>query len=273
MHTQTAPLTRERTVILVLLLALSVLAWGISIWQARSMAMPMVGSMGLDLTMGMNAVLFLAVWIAMMVAMMFPSAAPMVLTFAAVYRGRAQRGQAFVPTWIFVAGYLLVWVLFGVVAYLLALLVNELAARVPSVAAHANIIAGVLIVIAGCYQLSPFKSACLKTCRTPTQFVLTAWRNGSGGALRMGLEHGVVCLGCCWLLFLVLFPLGIMNLAVMALLTAIIFAEKVLPAGRAISTLIAIALVAYGLLVCFVPGALPGLMPTVPTMLATPMLS
>lgn len=265
MRTQTTPLARERTLILGLLLALSAVAWVVTIWQARSVG-GMTTMPGLNLTMGMNALLFLGVWLAMMVAMMFPSAAPMVLTFAAVYRGRAQRGQSFVPTWVFVAGYLLVWALFGVVAYLLALLVDWLAASVPAVAAHVNLVGGALIVGAGLYQLSPLKSVCLRNCRTPSQLVLSAWRSGTGGALRMGIEHGVSCLGCCWLLFLILFPLGMMNIAALAALTAIIFAEKVLPTGSAFSRVVAVGLIAYGLLVCFVPAALPGMLPMVPAM-------
>ena len=117
---------------------------------------------------------------------------------------------------------------------------------------------GAVLIAAGLYQLSPLKRACLTRCRTPLQFVLTSWRDGYGGAFRMGLTHGVYCLGCCWLLFVILFPLGLMNVAAMAVITALIFAEKSLPAGHRIGQVAAAALIAYGLLVLVVPGALPG---------------
>jgi predicted metal-binding membrane protein len=105
--------------------------------------------------------------------------------------------------------------------------------------------------------LSPLKTVCLVKCRTPLQFLLTSWHDGYGGAFRMGIEHGAFCLGCCWLLFAILFPLGIMNIAVMALVTALIFAEKALPVGRQIGQLAGGGLIVYGVLVVFLPAALP----------------
>ena len=116
---------------------------------------------------------------------------------------------------------------------------------------------GVVLLVAGLYQLSPLKDICLSKCRTPLQFILSSWHDGYGGAFRMGLEHGAYCLGCCWLLFVILFPLGLMNLAVMALVTALIFAEKALPIGRQISKLAGVGLIVYGVLVMFLPAALP----------------
>ena len=209
----TPPLQRERSLILGVLLMLAALAWALLIWQASTMSHQAMG-----LTMGMSALLFIAIWIVMMVAMMFPMAAPMILTFCNISASKRKQERPFIPTWIFVSAYLLVWSLCGVVAY---------AAR----------LGGVVLVVAGLYQLSPLKDFCLSKCRTPFQFMLSSWHDGYGGAFRMGLEHGAYCLGCCWLLFVILFPLGIMNLAVMALLTALIFAEKALPIGRQISKL------------------------------------
>ncbi len=253
----------ERIVILGVLLALAVLAWALVIAQAHSMTGPaMAGSMSAPagLTMGMSAVLFLAIWVAMMVAMMFPSAAPMVLMFNAIAAGKRERGQSFVPTWVFVAGYLIVWSLAGVAAYVAALGLDALASHVMPLMSNAGRIGGALLVLAGLYQLSPLKNTCLAKCRTPTQFLMTSWRGGYGGALRMGIEHGAYCLGCCWLLFVILFPLGMMNIAALALLTALIFAEKVLPVGRLVSIVAGIALIAYGALVVIAPTLLPGTM-------------
>src|SRR6476620_7099544 len=114
-------------------------------------------------------------------------------------------------TWIFVSAYLLIWVLFGVVAYLAALAVEALTRGSPSLAENAIRVGGVLLILGGLYQLSPLKQACLAKCRTPIGFILGSWREGYWGSFRMGLEHGIYCLGCCWLLFVILFPLGIMN--------------------------------------------------------------
>jgi predicted metal-binding membrane protein len=252
--------TRERNLILAVLLGLAAVSWGVVIWQAHTVQNPMMGGsngMPMGLTMGMSAALFLAVWVAMMVAMMFPAAAPIVLMFSAIAAGKRERAQTYVPTWVFVCGYLIVWTLAGVAAYLLALGLDELAVRSPWLMANAGRIGGVVLVAAGLYQLSPLKHICLAKCRTPMQFLMTAWHDGYGGALRMGIEHGVFCLGCCWLLFVILFPLGMMNIAVLAVLTALIFAEKVLPFGRQVSIVAGVALVAYGALVVFVPALLP----------------
>lgn len=249
------PLPRERNLIIGSLLVLTAAAWGLLIWRSAT-----TGDEAMGLTMGMDAPLFIAIWVAMMVAMMFPTAAPMILMFSRVHAGKRQRDQAFVPTWVFVGAYLIVWAIFGSLAYVLAVSAERLTDRSMWLMDHATRIGGGVLVAAGLYQLSPIKSVCLAKCRTPFQFVLGSWRDGYGGTFRMGLEHGAYCLGCCWLLFVILFPLGVMNVAVMALVTVLIFAEKSLPIGRQISIAAAAALVAYGALVIFVPGALPMMM-------------
>jgi predicted metal-binding membrane protein len=251
--TNVRPLRRERNIILGVLLALAAIAWGVLIWQSAMMG----SAQGMGLTMGMSAALFLAIWVAMMVAMMFPTAAPMILMFRLVSARRRAQGQAFVPTWIFTSAYLLVWSLCGVLAYLLALGVEWLAGQSMWLMEHENLFSGGVLAVAGLYQLSPLKYRCLSKCRTPLQFILTSWRDGTGGAFRMGVEHGLYCLGCCWLLFVILFPLGMMNVALLALITLLIFAEKVLPRGRQISQVAGVALIAYGLVVIFWPAALP----------------
>ena len=128
------------------------------------------------------------------------------------------------------------------------------------VTANAGRLGGGILIVAGVYQLSPLKHLCLAKCQSPLAFIMTSWRNGYSGAFRMGLEHGVYCLGCCWLLFVILFPLGMMNVAAMAAITLLIFAEKSLPGGRRIGQLSAVALIAYGLLAVFVPQVLPTIM-------------
>ena len=237
-----------------MLLALSAAAWTALVWQGAGTDMDRAMD---SHTMGLRAPLFLAIWIIMMVAMMFPTAAPMILTFHRVQAGKRQRGEAFVSTWIFVASYLLVWGLSGVAAYVGALAAEAVAARTALSPATAARVGGTLLIAAGLYQLTPLKDLCLSKCRTPITFIMTSWRDGPAGALRMGLLHGAYCLGCCWLLFVILFPLGIMNIAAMAVITLVIFAEKTLPWGRATARTAAAALIAYGSVVVAVPQLLP----------------
>jgi predicted metal-binding membrane protein len=249
-------LHRERNIILVLLLVLAAAAWAILVWQSVVM-----NNQAMGLTMGMGAAVFLSIWIVMMVAMMFPTAAPMILMFARVQRDKRRNRRAFVPTWVFVSAYLLIWILFGVLAYVGAVWAEGLAQRVPWLVANAARIGGGVLVLAGLYQLSPLKRSCLAKCRTPLDFILSSWREGYLGSFLMGLEHGLYCLGCCWLLFVILFPLGMMNVAVLAVATVLIFAEKSLPLGQRIAQLAALGLIAYGVLVVVVPSTLP----TMPT--------
>lgn len=251
---QTSPIPFHRNVILALLLALAAASWAALVWQGAGADMGMAMN---SPTMGLRAPLFLAIWVVMMVAMMFPTAAPMIVAFHRVQAGKRQRGEAFVSTWIFVAAYLLVWGLSGVAAYAGALAAEAVAARTALSPATAARIGGTVLVAAGLYQLTPLKDLCLSKCRTPITFIMTSWRDGTTGALRMGLLHGAYCLGCCWLLFVILFPLGIMNIAAMAVITLVIFAEKSLPWSRAVARATAVALVAYGAVVIAVPEVLP----------------
>ena len=246
------PLARERNLILASLLVLAAAAWAILVWQSQ-----MMDDEAMGLTMGMGAPLFIALWAAMMVAIMFPTAAPMILTFARVQANRKERGQVFVPTWLFVGAYILLWSAAGLLAYGAAVLADRLAEDSMWLMDNAARIGGVVLVLAGLYQVSPLKNVCLGKCRSPMSFILGSWRDGYGGALRMGLEHGAYCFGCCWLLFVILFPLGMMNVAAMAVITLLIFAEKSLAIGKDVGRLAAAALVAYGAVVIALPDALP----------------
>ncbi len=250
----TEPLAREQATILGLLAILTVACWVVLIRQASGMGMVM------GLTMGMTAWLFLAMWITMMVAMMLPASGPMILTFHQIQVARRRRGEAFVATWVFVAAYLAVWAAAGAAAWLGAVAADRLGDALglsPRLVAR---IGGGVIILAGLYQVSPLKNVCLTKCRTPMSFIMTSWREGIGGAVRMGVAHGAYCLGCCWLLFVILFPLGIMNVAAMAVLTLLVVAEKSLPGGRVTARLAAGALVLYGLAVLAEPTLLPTFM-------------
>ena len=244
-------LQRERTFILALLLILAAASWAVLIWQSS-----MMKSMGMGLTMGMGATLFLAIWVVMMIAMMFPTVAPMILVFARVQRDRGSFGRAFGLTCVFVGAYLLIWTLFGELSYLGALAASGLAQQIPWIMMNAARIGGGILVLAGLYQLTPLKRVCLAKCCTPLDFIHGGWRDGSTGAFRMGLEHGIYCLGSNWLLFVLLFPLGIMNIAAMAGLTVVIFAEKMSPQWERIAQGVGLALILYGILVIVMPATL-----------------
>src|SRR5262245_11203364 len=157
--------------------------------------------MGPDLTMGGSWPLVAATWVAMMVAMMFPAAAPMVLLY-----GRMRQHDPTSVT-LFTAAYIALWFAFGAVAYLLSAAVEDAASRSEWVAMNWGRVGGALLVLAGVYQLTPLKDFCLRHCRSPLAFVMSHWRDGRAGAVKMGLTHGLYCMGCCWLLFLILIPL------------------------------------------------------------------
>src|SRR5262249_1548161 len=144
-------------------------AWGVLIWRA-----PMMSSRAMGLTMGLSAGLFIAIWAVMMVAMMFPATAPMILLFGTVYASKRVQKQPHVPTWIFVSGYLLVWILPGVVIYFLAVQVENVTGQSMWLMQNSTRISGAILVLAGLYQLSPLKNVCLSKCRTPLQFLLTS---------------------------------------------------------------------------------------------------
>jgi predicted metal-binding membrane protein len=196
----------------------------------------------------------------MMAAMMLPSVAPMVLTYSRIVRHRAATGgRPLAATWIFVAGYLLVWTVYGLAAYGLYRLVDAVDGGVLDWDRAGPWVAGAALAGAGLYQLTPLKEVCLKHCRTPLHFVLDGFREGRAGALRMGVEHGGYCVGCCWGLMVALFALGVMSLWWMAVVAGVIFLEKVTRVGVRFSRVVAVALVAVGVWVAVAPDSVPGL--------------
>jgi predicted metal-binding membrane protein len=199
------------------------------------MALDMYGSMqgpsAWMMTARWNAsytLLMVVMWVAMMTAMMLPSAAPTLLLFGLVVRSDPGASPA-VRVYLFAAGYLLVW---GAYGSAMALVQRQLSLRAVMTAmmeVEANRVAGTLLILAGLYQLTPAKRACLRTCQSPAGFISRHWRTGNVGALQLGLRHGIYCLGCCWALMLVLFALGVMNLPVLLALTLFLIVEKMAP--------------------------------------------
>jgi predicted metal-binding membrane protein len=202
---------------------------------------------------------YLGVWVTMMAAMMLPAAAPMVLVFSRVSRERARRGNAHVPTFVFVAGYLLAWAGFGIAAYAVFRAVTAVDPGFLAWDSAGPWIAGGAIAAAGVYQLTPLKQVCLRHCRTPLHFVFDGWKEGWSGALRMGVVHGAYCVGCCWGLMVILFSLGVMSVLWMIVVATIVFAEKVTPAGARLSRGLAVGFVAVGVWIAVAPGSVPGL--------------
>ena len=192
------------------------------------------------------ALLFL-MWAVMMVAMMLPSAAPMILLVASVNRGRRERASPAAPTAIFAAGYLLVWTGFSAAAALAQAALHQAALLSPAMATTSPVLGGVLLLVAGIYQWLPLKSACLGRCQSPLGFLGSEWREGHRGALVMGVRHGLFCLGCCWALMALLFVAGVMHLAWVAGIAALVLVEKVVPGGRWVGRAAGVALAAAGL--------------------------
>jgi predicted metal-binding membrane protein len=200
-------------------------------------------------------------WVVMMSAMMFPSIAPMVLTFNFVQDRRRAHGAIVdtVSSSVFVAGYLITWLVFGLIAY--GLFVGVRSLSIPALSWHRGgpYLAGSILVAAAIYQLTPAKDACLSRCRSPLDFVLGNWRDGNAGALRMGIVHGAWCVGCCWGLMASLFALGVMSIPWMIAIAALIALEKLLPQKRLANALVAATLLALGIGVAFAPKDVPWL--------------
>jgi len=190
--------------------------------------------------------LLFVMWAVMMVAMMVPSAAPMVLTFLAVNQRRQAATQPFVPVGVFLAGYLAVWTAFSALAALTQWRLHEAALLSSMMAANSARLSGGLLLAAGLFQWTPLKRACLKGCRSPLTFLMTEWREGTAGAFIMGLRHGAACVGCCWVLMALLFVAGVMNLLWVAVIALFVLAEKILPKGEILSRIAGIALAAWG---------------------------
>lgn len=228
-----ALLKRDRIFVVSGLVAIAALAWAYIIYLARDMqhmdmgmAMPQMQAWGI-----LELVLLFVMWAVMMVAMMVPSAAPLILIFASAYRKRQERKDPVVPTAIFLMGYLLVWTGFSGLATLAQWGLHSAALLSPMMVSTNSILGGILLLAAGIFQWTSLKHACLSHCRSPIGFLMSHWKEGTRGALIMGLEHGTYCVGCCWILMVLLFVAGVMNLVWVTFIAAFVLAEKVLPRG------------------------------------------
>jgi predicted metal-binding membrane protein len=165
---------------------------------------------------------------------MLPGVTPVILTFATVNRNRRARSEPYVPAALFASGYLLAWAGFSLAATLAQSALERAALLSPmDMTTDSRLLGGLLFIAAGLYQFTPVKLACLRFCRSPLDFVINHWRDGPGGALRMGIAHGLYCLGCCWILMLLLFVGGVMNLLWVAALSILVLLQKLVPGKRA----------------------------------------
>ncbi len=238
----------DRAIVAAGLLGVAGLGWLYIVRLGREMAvmadmamvMPQMTPWGLT-----DFVLTFLMWAVMMVAMMVPSASPMILTFATINRKRLADETPLIRTGLFLVGYLLVWAGYSLLAALGQWGLHAAALITPAMAV-APWLGGILLVAAGVYQFTPLKDVCLSRCQSPFGFILTQWREGAAGALIMGLRHGAFCVGCCWVLMALLFVAGVMNLLWVAAIAAFVLLEKVAPLGRVVSRLAGAILILWG---------------------------
>lgn len=245
----------DRFVVAILLTLVAVLAWAFTVHQAHLMQ-EMDAAMQREMAMSINdmkpswtavdVVLLLAMWAVMMAAMMLPGAGPMIAAFATVNRRRRQRAAPYLPTAIFLLGYLVIWSGFALMATMVQWLLQSWGLLTTMMQSSSDYLSAALFIAAGLYQFSPFKQMCLDYCRSPESFVLTEWRDGAVGAVVMGMRHGLFCMGCCVGLMVLLFAVAVMDLRWVAALTVLVTAEKLLPGGKVLQTAIGMALILAG---------------------------
>ncbi|MCP4381310.1 MAG: DUF2182 domain-containing protein [Hyphomicrobiales bacterium] len=195
----------------------------------------------------MQVVGLFAMWAVMMAAMMLPTAAPMITAYARMQGADRARGAGSLPVLAFSGGYVVAWAGFSLVAAGLQAGLTDLAIMSPMMMKARDPLGGAILVIAGLYQFSPAKHACLRQCRTPISFLMTRWREGGWGALGMGWRHGLFCVGCCWALMGLLFVVGVMNAAWIIAITIYVLVEKIVPGGEVLSKIVGVIMVWLGL--------------------------
>ncbi|MEP6956790.1 MAG: DUF2182 domain-containing protein, partial [Chthoniobacterales bacterium] len=249
-----ALLRRDRLFVGVAIAFVAVVAWWYTLYEARRMNITGVctcagmkmGGADLAAWSAVSLLPLFLMWAVMMIAMMLPSATPMLLTFATVARNRRRADRPYVPVTVFAAGYVAIWCLFSLLAALGQWLLHRAALLSPAMASSSTTFAGGLLLLAGIFQFTPLKRSCLRHCRAPLDFIMTRWREGWRGAFRMGVEHGAFCAGCCWALMALLFVLGVMNILWIAALTILVALEKMLPRSRWFRAVAGLVLACWG---------------------------
>ena len=264
-----AVLRRDRAIIIAALGVLTALAWFDLVWLANDMVMD-----GMDMTsyrmipagqalmmpasspwQPIEFAYVFVMWAVMMIGMMTPSAAPIILVYARVGR-QASESRPFASTAWFAGGYLLAWISFSLAATSAQWALERAALLTPMMASASKLIAAILLILAGLYQWTPLKDACLSQCQAPLGFILSrgGFQWDATSSLTLGFRHGVYCLGCCWALMVLLFALGVMNIFWIAALAILVLLEKVMPSGRVIARIAGIAFFAGGVWMLFQPS-------------------
>ncbi len=261
-----AVLRRDRYIVLGALLLLTLLAWAYVLWLAGRMAPAQISGMDVSMSMDMHAMAPQArawsgtdlafgfvMWTVMMTAMMLPSVTPVILLYARVGRQAQAQHQPFAATGWFVGGYLLAWVGFSGLAALLQAGLARAALLTPQMASANQVVGGAILITAGLYQWSPAKYRCLANCHAPLSFIQRhgGFQRHALASLKLGLRHGLYCIGCCWALMLLLFTGGVMNIGWIAGLAALVLLEKAMSEGRNVSRLVGAGLIIGGLVLAF----------------------
>ena len=207
---------------------------------------------------------FIGIWVVMMAAMMFPSVSPTIALYTRITREKSP-----LSPWLFAAGYLLTWTAAGLIAYVIGAIAVAVFGDALTLDQEGRVLAGITLIVAAVYEITPLKNVCLAKCRSPLGALLGSWRDGLTGAVRMGARNGAWCVGCCWALMASLFALGVMSITWMAFVAGIIAVEKTIPWRRGITYVVAAALLSIGVLMLVAPEALPWL--TIPSGETMPM--
>lgn len=243
-------LQRDRGTLLIVLVAIPLAAWTWVALMARDMYGSMQGASAWMMSTEWDwprVVLLWAMWAVMMTAMMLPTAAPLVLLYASAMRKNVDVEAPARRVYALAAGYVFVWTLFSVAATGLQRVLARGLVLTPMMEPATPLAGAAILAIAGAYQLTPLKRACLRACRSPLGFMMQRWRNSVAAAFRLGVEHGTHCLGCCWALMLILFAGGVMNLVVILALTAWVLVEKLAPFGERTATASGVLLLAIAI--------------------------
>ena len=244
-------LKRDRFIVIGGMVIISLLCWWYIIYLYRQMvqmnmdspffAMPMTAHWA-----GSDFILMFLMWMIMMIAMMTPSVAPLILIFARVNRQRRQQQNPYIKTAYLFTGYFLVWTGFSLVATLLQWALQQVSLLSPEMITTSKILSGIILIAAGVFQFTPLKNKCLSNCRSPLEFIYRNWKEGKKGAIRMGIQNGIYCVGCCWVLMILLFVTGIMNLLWVALIAVFVLIEKIAAKPKWVSYISGVVLIIYG---------------------------
>lgn len=245
-------LLRERLLVFIGLGGVVIVCWGYLLAASIDMYGAMDGLSAWMMSANWDAEYFLLIflmWSVMMIGMMLPSAAPVILLYGLVVRKDATVSSAVSQIYAFAAGYLLAWTVFSLLATVTQALLSQALLLTPMMESGNTRFGAAVLIVAGAYQWSPLKQSCLTLCRSPAEFIARYWQKGRAGALRMGLRHGWICIGCCWALMLLLFFGGVMNFWWIAAITLFVLLEKIAPLGAGGGKLSGAALIASGLAV------------------------